>query len=211
MPPGAAFAPAGRAVTYDRFMLRRQTRRVQALVVCDGWSAHAQRTVTASVHAQARAVDLSEDLADGRGDVLVVTAPVLLAPGAVAALRRSARSPDRVVTRVLLPGGEPTDVALWSGAWLHRHGVHLHRVPELGLEFDRVHLPRDDPQARAWVRADDVGISALGPEAAAGRRGSVLAGVRLWARRATASARGGLGQIRRARALARQRRRHFGR
>lgn len=189
-------------------MLRNPTRRVRALLVPEGWPPGAQRTVTASVQAQVSAVVRAEEVTEDGGDLLVVTAPMVFAPGAVAALLRCASSPDRVVTRVMVPGGEPTDVALWSMAWLSRHGVDLQRVPELGLTFDREHLPHDDPQVRAWVRADEVGISRQSP-GTTGARWSVRAGLRLWGDRATASVRAALGQVRRTQALARQRRRQL--
>lgn len=208
-PPGDVFARPSWAVAYDRHMLRKGARRVYAQVVSDGWSTAVQRTVTDSLHGQVSAVGLPEDRTEDHGDLLVVTAPVVFAPGAVRALTRSATSPGRVVTRVMMPGGGPTDVALWSAAWLSRHSVDLQQLPELGLEFDRVHLPHGDPQARAWVRADEVGIALLAPDTAETRRWALVEGLRLWGRRATSSVRSALGQVRRTRALARQRRRHF--
>ena len=196
-------------MTYDRSMLRTKAPKVHALVVPSGWTAAVEQVVTASLRGQTSAIGSDEALVDADGDLLVVTAPVAFAPGSVRALVRCASSPDRVVTRVMLPGGEPTDVVLWSAAWLRRHRVDLQRIGELGLDFDRGHLPHGDPQARAWVRADDVGITAL-TGARPSARGSVIAGLRLRSRHLVSSVRAMLGQARRARALARQRRQRFG-
>ena len=190
-------------------MLRTKTPMVRALVVPDGWARAVEHAVTASLRGQTCAVGTDETLIDTDADLLVVTAPVAFAPGSVRALVRCASSPGRVVTRVMVPGGEPTDVALWSAVWLRRHRVDLQRIGELGLDFDRGHLPHDDPQARAWVRADDVGITAL-TGVTPSARASVIAGLRLRSRHLVSSVRAMLGQARRARALARQRRQRFG-
>ena len=180
------------------------------MVVQDGWSPPVQRAVTASLRRQVSALEVDAGGTVEHSDLLVVTSPVVFAPGGVRALLRFASAPGRIVTRVLLPGGEPTDIALWSAAWLRRQDVDLHRIAEYGLDFDRRHLPGDDPQARAWVRADEVGITPISPGAGRPKGSPLVAGLRLGTGRATTSARAVLGRIRRTRALARQRRQHAG-
>lgn len=180
---------------------------VHAVVCSQEWSQPVRRDVLASLHGQVSSVGVGIQPADGEPSViLIVTAPVVFARGAVRRLRRAAERPDRVVTRVLVPGEEPTAVALWSGAWLARRGIGLTELSEGGLDFDRDQLPHADPYVRAWVRADDVGL-AQAAEHADVTRWARAQGVRLGVRRAVGAVRAVLGRLRRTRSLAKQRRR----
>lgn len=179
---------------------------VQAVVRGDGWPADVREAVVASLNGQvARVVTAEECLVRTAGSLLVVTIPVVFARGALGRLRRLAAHPGRVVTRVLVPGEEPSGLALWSAEWLARSGFDAGTVVGGGLEFDRTHLAHDDPYVRAWVSAHDIGVVkhsvTTDPE-----RWARVEGVRLGLARTQASARSLLGRIRRSRSLARQRR-----
>lgn len=142
--------------------------------------------------------------AEPSGAVLVLTRPVLFAQGALWRIRRVAAHPDRAVTRVLVPEEDPATVALWSGAWLDRRGIDPSVLLSAGLAFDRAHLPHDDPQVRAWVRADDIGLLRL-PEGEPPRFWAWREGARLQLQDMVGAVRAPLGRVRRRRLLARQR------
>lgn len=192
-------------------MRLKPTTSVHALLCAQEWpdaSQHAVRTSLRNQVAQIGSADLS---LDGQVNaVLVVAAPVVFARGAVQRLQQLAAHPDRIVTRVLLPDQDLGAVALWSGAWLRRQGIDLDNLPAYGLEFDRDHLSQIDPQARAWVRADEVGAATFNGDGTEVRRWARTEGVRLQVRRPLAAARSLLGRVRRRRNLAQQRRRQGG-
>ena len=155
-------------------------------------------------HQGADPLDDAGSSSTGTGAVLVLTRPVLFARGALGRIRRAAAHPDRAVTRVLVPQEDPAAVALWSGAWLSRHGIDPPALLSAGLAFDRAHLPHDDPQARAWVRADDIGL-VRAPEGEALRFWALREGARLHLQDMVGAVRAPLGRVRRRRSLARQR------
>ena len=139
--------------------------------------------------------------------VLVVPAGVVLARGAVARLAARAAVPGRAVTRVLLPDlGAERPVAAWRGDWVRSAGLGADVLATAGVEVDRERLDHADPRARAWVPADEIGaalVSQCGPSLA---RWSWRTGTRLAVRSRIADVRSRLGQLRRARALRKQRR-----
>lgn len=182
---------------------------VQAIVCVDDWPEPVRVAVLASLRGQvAQVVAEAGGLQSASGaDVLVVTGPVVFARGALARIRAQLDEPGRAVVRVLVPGEDPASVALWSGEWIARAGVDAESLMSGGLDIDRKQLPHDDPRARAWVRADDVGIArCTDPGRAAGW--SRREGVQLSLRRVLTSLRSLLGQAKRRRHLARQRRQH---
>ena len=181
---------------------------VHALLCTEEWSAASQHAVRMSLREQVAQIGSAAPRLHGEADVvLVVSSPVVFARGAVRRIQQLAAHPDRIVTRVLLPDQDLGGVALWSGAWLRRQGIDLENLPAHGLEFDRDHLSHVDPQARAWVRADEVGVAAFGGDGTEVRHWARTEGVRLQVRRSFAAARSLLGRIRRTRTLSKQRRR----
>lgn len=184
---------------------------VHAHLCTQGWPAASQHAVRTSLRNQVAQIGSADLRLDGQVNaVLVVTAPVVFARGAVQRLHQLAAHPDRIVTRVLLPDQDLGAVALWSGAWLRRQGIDLENLPAYDLEFDRDHLPQVDPQARAWVRADEIGVATCNGDGTQVSRWARSEGVRLQARRSLAAARSLLGRVRRRRNLAQQRRRQSG-
>lgn len=196
-------------------------RRVQAVLSTDGWTAGETATVLDTLSSQVGRIcvvsgrDINEVAAPARvarsigttgmSHTVVVTAPVLFAHGAISMLARAASPNDRVVTRVLVPDAALMSVSFWSASWLARHGVGLADLPECGLDFDRAMLPHDDPQVRGWVRAVEVGVAPPGAVEGSASRWAALEGLRLVGHHGLAGGRSRLGQVRRSRALAKQR------
>src|SRR5699024_6049538 len=152
----------------------------RAVVTTAHWSHDERAAVLGSLRGQVSAVFAPDDVSTvDRGPLLVVTSPVVFAHGAVDRIMVRSLSPGRVVTRVLVPEVEATSVARWSGDWVARLGVIPTQLADAGLMFDRHWLPHDDPQVRAWIRADEVGAIGFGGDRAAALRWSRLEGVRL--------------------------------
>ncbi|WP_147917977.1 hypothetical protein [Ruania zhangjianzhongii] len=184
------------------------TTSVHALLCTQEWSDASQHAVAMSLQDQVAQIGSADLLRHLQTDaVLVVSSPVVFAHGAVKRIQHLAAHPNRIVTRVLLPDQDPGGVALWSGAWLRRQGIDLENLPAYGLAFDRAHLSHVDPQARAWVRADEVGVATFNGAGTDVRRWARTEGVRLQVRRSLVAARSLLGRVRRGRTLSRQRRR----
>ncbi|WP_027286894.1 hypothetical protein [Ruania albidiflava] len=192
---------------------------VLALVAAHGWRPEQVRAVSGSLAGQvgriqvlspSRAVTAAPPRVGASPDapagfVLVVTAPVVFARGAVRRLLRM-RTQSTAVVRVLLPEGGPADVALWSQAWLQTEHVGTDRLLALGLDFDRERMPAGDPRVRIWTRGDDLGIVPLATVPAPPARWARAEGGKLWLRAVLTALRGRAGAVRRARQLARQRR-----
>lgn len=178
---------------------------VQIIVADDQWPDDFRASVRANLLGEVSG-SLDDMGPNARGEaVLVVTRPVLFASGALGRIRRLAADPERVVTRVLVPGEEVTAVALWSGAWLRDRGIDPATLSRAGLDFDRDWLPHDIPNVRAWVRAEDIGVVRCQP-GTGGRRWVLLEGARLALRGGIDAMRAVLGRVRRQRSLASQRR-----
>lgn len=92
------------------------------------------------------------------GAILTTTAQVAFADGSLSRLADNAAAPGRIVTRVLVSGAGDVPIAWWSAAWAADHGLTPLDLAGADLAFDRTHLPHDSPQARAWVRGDDLGV-----------------------------------------------------
>lgn len=193
-------------------MKRPDGARVLAVLAAQGWPQEQVEAVSASLVGQVSRIEvLAGDsgchvLPAGSDEfVLVLAAPVISARGAVERLQRAADDRSAVV-RVLLPGGAATDVALWSTGWLHHSGLGLAQLADLDLAADRARLPHQDPHARVWVRADDVGLARFGDVPADHARWARAEGIRLLTGEAVATGRGWLGRVRRALSLRQQRR-----
>jgi len=204
-------------------MTTSRTLDVLALVAAHGWRPDQVRAVRDSLAGQVGRVQVlspsspvtAEPPAPGPSPdvgvayVLVVTSPVVFAGGAVHRLLRE-RTEGTAVVRVLLPEGRPGDVALWSRSWLQAQHVGWDRLPDLGLDFDRDRMPAGDPRVRIWTRGDDLGIVPLSRVPGPPSRWALVQGARLRAGSVVTALRGRAGAVRRARALARQRRRVIG-
>lgn len=139
--------------------------------------------------------------------VLVVPAGVVLARGAVARLTARAAAPGRVVTRVLVPGlAAERPLALWRGDWVRGAGLDAGSIATAGVELDRERLDHGDPRVRSWVPADEVGAALVPQTGPSLARWSWRTGARLSVRSRVAVVRSRLGQLRRSRALGKQRR-----
>lgn len=172
--------------------------RLPVAIVGPGPDADRRRTL-ASLRGQVRAV-LGPGEVDLPGDaeaLLVVPAGVSLARGAVRRLSR--RAAGRRLVRVFLPGLE-RPLAWWDAGLVREAGLSPGRLVAAGPELERELLDPQDGRARAWVPADEVGASTRGGGAWAWRTGAALA-----LRAAVAPLRSRAGQVKRARALRRQR------
>lgn len=149
----------------------------------------------------------SADGVDADDTILLVSGPVLFAAGSVRYLRQVADIPGRVVTRVLVPGLEADRVALWSASWVREHRLDLVDIARADVAFDRKWLSHDSPQARAWIRADELGIAARHEVSIDGKAWARSEGRRLRLRRAYGKIRRRVGVVKRQVSLWRQRRR----
>lgn len=151
---------------------------------------------------------------DARSGTLRRDVPVLVAParaayarGAVRRLLADLATPGRCLTCVLVPGSEVgARLACWAADWLTGWSGTLSELVDADLDFDRRHLPPGSPVARAWLRADVVGIA---PAASVGEdpdRWARRTGLALDRDAAVAAARAPLGAARRRASRWRQRR-----
>ncbi|RIK11610.1 MAG: hypothetical protein DCC50_14200, partial [Acidobacteria bacterium] len=145
----------------------------QLQVVLDGRGAGPEELAAASASLLAQVEGpLLDATATLRPDVplLVVPGHVVLARGAVRRLLSDLATPGRCLTCVVAPGSATlTRVTAWAPRWLAHWPGTLADLVDADLAFDREHLPTGSPVARAWLRADAVGVAAaadVGPDPA---------------------------------------------
>ncbi|AXH96757.1 hypothetical protein [Ornithinimicrobium avium] len=133
-------------------------------VVLDGRGARPEEraVAAATLLAQVDQTLLDPATASLRRDIplLVVPGRAALARGAVRRVLADLATPGRCLTCVLLPGDGLLRVAAWAPRWLADWQGSLADLVDADLAFDREHLPTGSPLARAWLRADAVGVSA---------------------------------------------------
>lgn len=171
---------------------------------------HDQTTLTARFGDSVRAYGANaeaESPTAAAGAVLTTTAQVVFARGSLARLAARAATPGRIVTRVLVSADPDTRTAWWSAPWAVDHRFTPIDLARADLAFDRTHLRHDSPQARAWVRGDDIGVVSAadaGPDVASWTRAE---GRRLARHARMTALRARAGEARRRWMLYRQRRR----
>lgn len=140
--------------------------------------------------------------------VLVTSGRVCWGAGSVRRVLKELATPGRSLTRVLVPGlpAGQGQVACWSAQWLDGFAGSVVDLVDADLAFDRIHLSRESPLARSWVRADVIGL-APATEVGTGDVGrwSRLTGVALARQELVASLRAPLGAARRRLTRRRQR------
>jgi hypothetical protein len=140
--------------------------------------------------------------------ILVVPGSAALARGAVRRLLADLAVPGRRLTCVLVPGDHGgLRVACWSAGWAAGYAGTVEELVDAGLAFDRDHLPTGSATARAWLRADQVGVAPAHDVGARAGRWAWGAGAALGRDAAVARLRAPLGTARRRIARRRQRRR----
>jgi hypothetical protein len=180
--------------------LLAQVRAVELVHVDD-------EVLTAVAGRSGGAVTRARQLRRG-ASVLVVPGSAALARGAVRRVLADLAVPGRRLTCVLVPGDlAGLRVACWSAGWVAGYGGTVEELVDAGLAFDRDHLPAGSPTARAWLRADHVGVAAVDDVGPRPGRWAWRAGAALGRDTAVRAARAPLGTARRRLARRRQRRR----
>lgn len=144
-----------------------------------------------------------------RRDVPVLVAPrgALFARGSVRRVLADVARPGRCLTCVLVPGAQQlTRVTCWAPAWLADYRGTVEELVGADLAFDRRVLPPRSPAARAWLRADVVGVASTSDVQGDVGRWARRAGVGLRGRHLVSSVRSPLGVVRRRLGRRRQRR-----
>ena len=93
--------------------------------------------------------------------VLVASARVCFAAGAVRRILADLSTTGRALTRVLLedlPAAQG-QIACWAPQWLAGYGGSLGDLVAADLDFDREHLSHESPVIRSWISADAVGVA----------------------------------------------------
>lgn len=139
--------------------------------------------------------------------VLVASGRAAYARGAVRRVLADLATPGRLLTCVLVPGDDVGQrLACWSPEWLGGYAGTLEDLVGADLDFDRRHLPAGSPVARAWLRADAVGLARAQDVAEDPAGWARTTGLRLERDAAVAAVRAPLGAARRRASRWRQRR-----